>query len=200
MANERTFPQTTDELDAYIAELIDELSPQDIAASVRTVLQEMAAPMEDNGSDGEVPLIADSDLNENSTTMPLAEVDNSGIPVRFIQARIRALAIAAASHITPEDMATPVVPQNSNNVTIDPNVLNTWDTDTEGMTSLTVAFNAGVSGKVNEYMLRVRVVTTPFTLKLPAGVTWAGGEAPTFESGTTYEISIINNLAVYAAF
>ena len=200
MANERTFPQTTDELDAYIAELIDELSPQDIAASVRTVLQEMAAPMEDNGSDGEVPLIADSDLNENSTTMPLAEVDNSGMPVRYIQARIRALAIAAASHVTAADVATPVVPQNSNNVTIDPNVLNTWDTDTEGMASLTVAFNAGVAGKVNEYMLRVRVVTTPFTLTLPAGVTWAGGEAPTFEGETTYEISIINNNAVYAAF
>jgi len=196
---ERTFPQTTAELDAYITELIEQ-SPQDIARIVRSVLQEMAAPLEDNGSDGEVPLIADSELNENSTTIPLAEVDNSGIPVRFIQARIRALAIAAASHITPEDMATPVVPQPTNNVTIDPNVLNTWDTDTEGMTSLTVAFNAGVSGKVNEYMLRVRVVTTPFTLTLPAGVRWAGGEAPTFEGEKTYEISIINNNAVYAAF
>ena len=194
-----------DYMDEHIEERIAQMTDDVIDQRIRQYMEENGAAVENNGSDGEVPLVSDDYFTANDgqhmtdTSLPMV-ANVGGVQVSFIQARIRAFALAAASLISASDVATPVVPQNSNNVTIDPNVLNTWDTDTEGMASLTVAFNTGTAGKVNEYMLRVYVVTTPFTLTLPAGVTWADGETPTFESDTTYEISIINNLAVYAAF
>lgn len=38
------------------------------------------------------------------------------------------------------------------------------------------------------------------TLSLPESVKWVGGEPPVLEEGKTYQFSIVNNLAVYAAF
>lgn len=66
--------------------------------------------------------------------------------------------------------------------------------------SLTITFAAEESGIENEYKFEFVSGTTPTTLLLPDSVKWSGGNAPTMEASKTYQISIVNNLAVYAAF
>jgi hypothetical protein len=52
---------------------------------------------------------------------------------------------------------------------------------------------------VNEYLLEITLTGTP-TISFPSSIKWVNGEAPTFESGNTYQISIVNNLAVCVKF
>lgn len=66
--------------------------------------------------------------------------------------------------------------------------------------SLTITLGAEESEIVNEYMFEFASGTTPATLSLPDSVKWSGGNAPTIEASKTYQISIVNNLAVFAAF
>lgn len=51
---------------------------------------------------------------------------------------------------------------------------------------------------LNEYMIKIVCTDSPM-ISLPTGLTWAS-DAPSFESGVTYQISIIDNLAVFAEF
>ncbi|MBP3829862.1 MAG: hypothetical protein ILA06_06120 [Bacteroidaceae bacterium] len=87
-----------------------------------------------------------------------------------------------------------VIAQTSTSVSIDPNVLNRWATP---VSSLTIGFNAGVSGKVNEYMLEF-TAGEGFMLTLPGSVRWV--EEPEWESGHTYQVSIVAGLALYAGW
>lgn len=76
-----------------------------------------------------------------------------------------------------------------------PNVLNKWGT----IESLTIdSFQGAQEGCVNEYMLEFTVRGDNFTLTLPDGVRWI--EEPTWEDGYTYQVSIVNNLAVFAGW
>jgi hypothetical protein len=80
--------------------------------------------------------------------------------------------------------------QSSTNVTIKPNVLNVWGS----VNSLTVAFASAVQGQINEYMMQFTVGSDNFTITLPQGVKWIS--EPEFVNGNTYQVSILNNLAV----
>jgi hypothetical protein len=76
-----------------------------------------------------------------------------------------------------------------------PNVLNRWG----NIAALTIYSFQGSQGEyVNEYMLEFTVSGDDFTLTLPDGVRWV--EEPTWEDGYTYQVSITNNLAVYAGW
>ena len=76
-----------------------------------------------------------------------------------------------------------------------PNVLNKW----ENIKSLTIhSFQGAQEGCVNEYMLEFTVSGDDFTLALPEGVRWT--EEPTWENGYTYQVSIVDNLAVFAGW
>lgn len=66
--------------------------------------------------------------------------------------------------------------------------------------SLTITLGGGTVGIVNEYMFEFRSGTTATTLSVPNSVKWSGGNAPTIEANKTYQVSIVDNLAVYAAF
>ena len=68
------------------------------------------------------------------------------------------------------------------------------------VTNLAISFAAEESGIENEYKFEFVSGTTPTTLSLPDSVKWSGGNAPTIEANKTYQVSIVNNLAVYAAF
>ena len=68
------------------------------------------------------------------------------------------------------------------------------------ITSLTISLASEVSGIVNEYMFEFIASDTPTTLTLPENISWIGGTAPTIKVGKTYQVSIINNLAVYGEF
>lgn len=88
----------------------------------------------------------------------------------------------------------PVVVQTGKTATIYPNVLNLWGE----VSSLEILLGAGNSGEVNEYMLQFTCGNTPATITLPSGVRWT--EEPEFEANKTYQVSILNNLAVYAGW
>lgn len=66
--------------------------------------------------------------------------------------------------------------------------------------SLTITLASETSGIANEYMFEFVSGSTPATLSLPDSVKWSGGNAPTIEANKTYQVSIVNNLAVFAAF
>lgn len=66
--------------------------------------------------------------------------------------------------------------------------------------ALTITFAAEKSGILNEYMFEFVSGRTATTLSVPSTVKWSGGSAPTIEANKTYQVSIVNNLAVYAAF
>lgn len=68
------------------------------------------------------------------------------------------------------------------------------------VSSLTVTLAAEVGGEYNEYMFEFVSGETPTTLSLPETIKWSGGEAPTIEVSKTYQISIVNNLALIASF
>lgn len=66
------------------------------------------------------------------------------------------------------------------------------------VTSLTLTFAAGEAGVVNEYHFRFTSGSTPTTLDLPLTV-----EMPSsfnVEANTVYEISVINDYGVFAAW
>lgn len=84
------------------------------------------------------------------------------------------------------------ISQTETFISIYPNVLNVWG----AVSGLTIAFQDGEAGRVNEYMMQFTVSSEDFDLILPSQVRWA--EEPTWEMGRTYQVSIEDNLALYA--
>lgn len=86
---------------------------------------------------------------------------------------------------------------SSTPISIKPNCLNRWATP---VGALYVSLAQGASGMVSEYMLEFTVTGDSFTLRLPASVRWLDDEAPDWESGYTYQVSILNNMAISAGW
>ena len=195
------FPTTTEELeeyisdymDAHIAEHLEAVSNEQIAQAIAAYMQTYGAAIEDNGTNGDVPLIPDGELDANNSSIPMARLSN-GVPASFFQARVRALALVAAHLITHADVPMAIVPQTETDVEINPNVLNVWGS----VEALEIALTGDTEGQVNEYMLQFVVDGDDFELTLPSGVRWL--EEIEFESGNTYQVSIVNNLAVGAGW
>ena len=98
-----------------------------------------------------------------------------------------------------ETMATSMqmIQQTDTTLAINPNVLNVWGT----VSSLAISFNAGASGAVNEYMIQFTCPSKAgTTLVLPSSVKWMNGDELEPEAGWTYQVSIVNNLAVYSGW
>ncbi len=89
----------------------------------------------------------------------------------------------------------PIVSQTTD-ATIAPNVWNVWGE----VAALTITKGAEVSGVVNSYLIRFAaaegcaITFDGFTLQ------WYGGSVPTWNAGSTYEINIVDNLALWAEF
>jgi len=79
-----------------------------------------------------------------------------------------------------------------------PNVLHTWGE----ITSLTIQALATPTDntRYNEYMIQFSSGSTATVLDFPPTLTWLGGVQPTTRAGKTYQISIVNNLAVMGEF
>ena len=86
---------------------------------------------------------------------------------------------------------------SSSPISIKPNCLNRWATP---VSALYVSLAQGTSGVVSEYMLEFTVAGDSFTLRFPASVRWMDGDAPDWESGYTYQVSILNNMAISAGW
>ena len=203
------FPTTTDELeqyisdymDAHIAERVTTITDEAIAQAVKNYMEEYGAALEDNGVNGEVPLVADDYFTRNSgehmndTSVPMA-ANSAGVPVSYFQARLRAFALAAASLVDASDVATPIVEQTETDITINPNVMNIWST---AVASLQVTFAAGTAGRVAHYMMQF-MAGDSFTLALPSGIRWMNDDEPEWVTGSTYQVSIESGLAIFAEF
>jgi hypothetical protein len=188
-------------MDEHIEERIAQLTESGIDQRIRQYMEENGAAIEDCGAGGEVPLVSDDYFTENDgqhmTDTSLPMVANMGsVQTSFIQARIRAFALAAASLVDASDVATPIVEQTETDVTISPNVMNVWST---AVTSLQVAFAAGTTGRVAHYMVQFTAGDN-FTLALPSGIRWMNDDEPEWVAGSTYQVSVENNLAIFAEF
>lgn len=86
------------------------------------------------------------------------------------------------------------VVHTSGQVEVQPNVLNVWG----AVGSLTLTLAAGAAGEACEYMLEFTVSGNNFTLSLPSTVRWL--EELDFEDGYTYQVSILDNLAIGAGW
>lgn len=87
---------------------------------------------------------------------------------------------------------TPVVNHGTSDTTftLTPNVLHTWGE----VSSLNLSFAAETTGIVNEYLFQFTSGATATVLTLPDAVKWISED--TIEANKTYQVSIVNNLAV----
>ena len=81
--------------------------------------------------------------------------------------------------------------------TIDSNTYYKWGT----MSTLNISLNTNVDSTIlNEYMFEFTSGNTPTTLSLPSSIKWLNGETPIIEQNKTYQVSIVNNLAIIGMF
>lgn len=73
---------------------------------------------------------------------------------------------------------------------ITPNVLHVWGT----VELLNLSLDTGNAGVVNEYMFEFQSGSTATSLSLPSTVTWVN--TPTIEANKTYQVSIVNDIAI----
>lgn len=91
---------------------------------------------------------------------------------------------------------TKIINHTKSTVTIQPNVWNVWG----DVTSLSVTKGNEIGGIVNNFMIRFKagegckVDFLKFTLQ------WYGDSEPEWVKGNTYEISIVDNIALWAEF
>lgn len=86
----------------------------------------------------------------------------------------------------------------STSKSIEPNKYYKW---TSAMSSLTITLAIPTNTSIlNNYMFEFTTSSSGCTLNVPSTVKWANGEAPTIEASKTYQVSIINNLAVVSNF
>lgn len=92
--------------------------------------------------------------------------------------------------------STIVVHQTDTTISIYPNKLNVWG----AVSSLTIGFEAGAAGRTSEYIMEFIVDGDNFSLTLPESVRWVNGERPDWEDGYTYQVSVLDGLAVAAGW
>lgn len=85
----------------------------------------------------------------------------------------------------------PIINQSATTATIQPNVLNVWGE--VATLDITLATPSDTS-VVNEYMVQFTSGATATQLVLPDSIEWMS--EPTINANATYQLSIINNLAV----
>lgn len=94
------------------------------------------------------------------------------------------------------DAVSLIVEQEDSSVTIKPGVLNHWGSP---VTTLNITLADGVEGEQNDYKLQFKTGTGTPKITFPSNVKWANGEAD-WDPNTTYEVSILNGLAIAAAW
>ena len=88
----------------------------------------------------------------------------------------------------------PIVSQTGD-ATIAPNVWNVWESV---VGTLRISKGAAIEGVVNNYMLRFNVTGSAAVVFTGFSLKWYGGVSPTWTAGYTYEISIIDDVALWA--
>ena len=79
---------------------------------------------------------------------------------------------------------------------ITPNTMHVWGE----VASLTITLAPNYGTRAYEYIFKFDSGDTATALSLPSDLKWNGGEAPAIEANKTYQISILNGLAVCVEF
>lgn len=101
-----------------------------------------------------------------------------------------------------DNVAYPMESHTEATLEIAPNVLHVWGE----MSALTITLGAGVEGRVNEYIVQFASGATATTLTLPSTLTWAKDLEDVVDgvfvpaASATYQVSIVNGLAIYTKF
>ena len=66
--------------------------------------------------------------------------------------------------------------------------------------NLTLTLGTPVTGEASEYHFIVEVGSTLPTITLPAGLTWKSSDTIAFDTDTTYEVSILDNYAIFVVW
>lgn len=135
-------------------------------------------------------LIVNGQQTESNISTPIFRKGNTGIEVSTNNGKTWNT-VALYSDISYKQ---PIVAQTENAVTIFPNVLNVWGV----VSRLEIALGASSSVEVSEYMMQFSCGDIPATVILPDDVRWT--EEPEFEAGKTYQVSVLNGLAIYAGW
>lgn len=91
---------------------------------------------------------------------------------------------------------TKIVNHTESAVTIQPNVMNVWGE----VTSLNITKGTAITGIVNNYMVRFKAGEGCDVNFLGFTLQWYSGDEPTWTTGNTYEISIVDDIALWAEF
>lgn len=87
----------------------------------------------------------------------------------------------------------------SSSMTLSPNIY--YRNTSTSLSTLTITLGSvSNSNIINEYFVEFTTSSSGTTVSLPSTIKWANGETPTFEAGTTYQISIVNDLGVVTKF
>lgn len=98
-------------------------------------------------------------------------------------------------------LKTAIVTETEGNAsyTISPNVLTKFGTLASSVT-LSLDTSKEESGVTNIYDIIFITPTNAPSITWPEGISWIGGSAPTIAGEKTYEVSIMNNLAIYGEY
>ena len=91
------------------------------------------------------------------------------------------------------------VTEGSASYAISPNVLTKLGTLASSVT-LSLDTSKEESGVTNIYDIIFTTPTNAPSITWPEGISWIGGSAPTIAGGKTYEVSIMDNLAIYGEY
>lgn len=86
---------------------------------------------------------------------------------------------------------------DTSTITLSPNI---YYRKTNQSSTLDISLSPETNGVLNEYLIEFTTSTTGTTILLPNTIKWANGETPSFDAGSTYQISIVNNLGVCIKF
>ena len=90
-----------------------------------------------------------------------------------------------------------VITPQTTTMGIMPNKLYKWS----GVPSLSISFGSAPAGVAAHYMFEFSCPSNAATqLALPQGIKWADDEELEPEAGMTYQVSILNGLAIYASW
>lgn len=91
----------------------------------------------------------------------------------------------------------PLVNHTETTYAIEPNIFHVWGVITTLDITLATPENTNI---YNEYLFQFSTGDTLPTLSLPSDIKWRDSVAPILMENKTYQISIVDNLAIYTEF
>ena len=144
------------------------------------------------GSEEGSEIVVDSELSLTSTNPIQNQAVANALVGKAEQSAVESLQTAVGSK------ADKVAKQEvSGDQTISPNTMYVWGS-VAGV--LTITKGADIAGIVNNYMVRFTAGEGCAVNFLGFTLQWYGGDEPTWTIGNAYEISIVDNIALWAEF